>query len=263
MSLTARLIALAVSATLIPPLCAQSPDLSELIDAIQQLRQQMERIQVIVERLSASTAGVKNSDGDPSVGWQEARKQYEIGIQAEKERRFEEAVEGFTRSLSIDPSNDAAYLHRGGAYLSSGKALEAIADFTQALRVQPNTAEAYRLRSMAYASLSRNAEAAADMNEAARRTGQAPQPAPPESGKPAKAAPPMEIAESQRTPDFDFKPILFTRMRSIAVEQLPVEPVWNGAKTPEIAPAFKPVVGQFNRPPRDNSSGEQARVAFQ
>lgn len=102
--------------------------------------------------------------------WQDAGKAYAEGAKAEDQRRYSDAVNSFSAVLRLDPTNDAAYFHRGLAYLQQGENARAIGDLSEALRLQPQNARAYVARATALANSGNESGAISDLDEALQRS---------------------------------------------------------------------------------------------
>lgn len=78
----------------------------------------------------------------------------------------QEAVQDFTRSIEIVPTNEAAYLNRGVANARLRQSEEAIADYSTAIDLLPIYACSYANRALENEELGRYREALDDLNEA-------------------------------------------------------------------------------------------------
>ena len=80
------------------------------------------------------------------------------GIAYASARKFDQAVDDFTRAIEINPGNAFAYLNRGIVYSKivysktgaglTGAAGRALSDYTKAIEIDPMFAEAYYLRAV-------------------------------------------------------------------------------------------------------------------
>jgi len=60
------------------------------------------------------------------------------------------AVEDYTRSLELNPSNIKTYNNRGYSYAKSGNYEAAIADYDQAIQLDPSNSHAYHNRGISF-----------------------------------------------------------------------------------------------------------------
>lgn len=83
-----------------------------------------------------------------------------------EERKYPEAIEGYTEAIRLDPDDAVAYNNRGSAYDNSGDYKAAIADYNKAIELKPDFAEAYYNRGNAYSDSGDHKAAIADYNKA-------------------------------------------------------------------------------------------------
>ena len=76
-------------------------------------------------------------------------KGYEAGIA----KRWEEALNAFSKGIELDPYDAEAYYNRGITYSALGKYQQALKEYTKAIELKPNNADAYYLRGEAYGKL--------------------------------------------------------------------------------------------------------------
>lgn len=60
------------------------------------------------------------------------------------------AVEDYTRSLELNPSNIKTFNNRGYSYAKSGNYEAAIADYDQAIQLDPSNSHAYHNRGISF-----------------------------------------------------------------------------------------------------------------
>lgn len=89
----------------------------------------------------------------------------ECAVEALDNGRLGEAIDYFTRVITINPLDSFAYFDRGLAYESSGKYCDAIADFTRAIKIDPGNVDNYFLRAIAYDKIGNYDLAVADYNK--------------------------------------------------------------------------------------------------
>ena len=65
-----------------------------------------------------------------------------IGQVYHVQKRYDEALKSYDKSLSLDPGYDLAYVNRGKTLLVVGRKDQAIADFRRALQINPANGEA-------------------------------------------------------------------------------------------------------------------------
>jgi tetratricopeptide (TPR) repeat protein len=70
-----------------------------------------------------------------------------------RNRRYDQAISDFTRTLEIHPRYAWAYSNRGTVHTDTGRYDQAIVDFTKALELDPGYAALYDNRTRAYYSL--------------------------------------------------------------------------------------------------------------
>jgi tetratricopeptide (TPR) repeat protein len=85
--------------------------------------------------------------------------------------KLDESIIDYTRSLRLDPGDDAAYFIRGRAYVAKSDYASALADFSKAIALRP-TEPAYRIARARVLQLAGKADAAnEDLLEASRLRG--------------------------------------------------------------------------------------------
>ena len=87
---------------------------------------------------------------------------FQRGIEAHKERKLDEAIKHYTKSIQLEPDNlilTRAYNNRGNAYEGKGEHDLAFEDYSMAIKINPDDADAYFYRGFTY-ELRRDFEAA-------------------------------------------------------------------------------------------------------
>ena len=85
------------------------------------------------------------------------------GIEAHKERKLDEAIKHYTKSIQLGPDNlilTRAYNNRGNAYEGKRKYDLAFEDYSMAIKIDPDDADAYFYRGFTYEELKRDFEKA-------------------------------------------------------------------------------------------------------
>ena len=75
------------------------------------------------------------------------------GIEAHKERKLDEAIKHYTKSIQLEPDNlmlTRAYNNRGNAYDGKGEQDLAFDDYSMAIKINPDDADAYFYRGSTY-----------------------------------------------------------------------------------------------------------------
>src|SRR5271170_1807070 len=88
------------------------------------------------------------------------------GLRLEAAGQFATAEQAFTDVIAQDPSEAAAYLHRGRVRLITGRAKEALEDADAAVRLLSNTGEPFELRARVLIGLGRATEGIKDYDRA-------------------------------------------------------------------------------------------------
>jgi tetratricopeptide (TPR) repeat protein/Zn-dependent protease with chaperone function len=105
---------------------------------------------------------------DPSLEWEQARGQVELGGILLRAGDTAAAIAQYDRAIERDPDGLGLYLQRSEAHTIAGDLTRADADFTRALELDPHCAEALAGRARTRAAQGRHAEATADALAAAR-----------------------------------------------------------------------------------------------
>lgn len=78
------------------------------------------------------------------------------------------AIDLFSEMISIDPSNETAYMNRANAYVQSGQVAQGLADLSYLINVKPSFAEAWFNRGVGYLAAAKYERAIADFGETLR-----------------------------------------------------------------------------------------------
>src|SRR6266496_2399385 len=98
----------------------------------------------------------------------DAKECFDRAMALTDEEQYDQAIELFTRVLSLQPDYPEAYLHRGRCYDRKADHDRAIADFNEAIRCNPTHGKLYHFRGVSYAKKEDYDRAMADYNEALR-----------------------------------------------------------------------------------------------
>lgn len=88
------------------------------------------------------------------------------GVAYEKAGKSEQAIDDYTRAISLFPSYYEAFFSRGTAYDRMGRFDQAIEDYSSAISLKPSSYEAYTNRGLAYKKIGQRAEAITDFERA-------------------------------------------------------------------------------------------------
>ncbi|MBW1726356.1 MAG: tetratricopeptide repeat protein [Deltaproteobacteria bacterium] len=72
------------------------------------------------------------------------------GVANVKLKKYNQAIEDFSRAIKLDPNNAEYYYKRGVTYGNLNQHQKAIEDFNEAIRLNPKYAEAYSNRGFVY-----------------------------------------------------------------------------------------------------------------
>src|SRR5579883_93763 len=84
---------------------------------------------------------------------------YDLGIKALDEKRYDAAVENFTKAVAADPKDYTAYFNLGLAYSLQGKDVEAVPQYKKALELKPDVYQANLNLGISLLRLKQSAEA--------------------------------------------------------------------------------------------------------
>ena len=84
---------------------------------------------------------------------------YELGIKALDDKRYDAAVENFTKAIAADPKDYTAFFNLALAYSLQGKDAEAVPEYKKALELKPNLYQANLNLAISLLRLKQNAEA--------------------------------------------------------------------------------------------------------
>ncbi len=91
---------------------------------------------------------------------------FDLGIFELKSRRYQAAIEAFSKAIEINPHDDMAYNHRGIAWSQKGDYDRAVADYTKAIDINPRYTNAYNHRGIAWTQKGDYDQAIADYTKA-------------------------------------------------------------------------------------------------
>nr|WP_264478111.1 tetratricopeptide repeat protein [Planktothrix agardhii] len=91
---------------------------------------------------------------------------YNQGISAFNQKKYEQAINTFTRALSLDPNHADAYVWRSDAYIQLGQYQQTIEDCTQIISIDSDNIPAYVRRGFARLSLEEYQQSLEDSNRA-------------------------------------------------------------------------------------------------
>lgn len=106
---------------------------------------------------SKNKTKIKDEDNSVSLFMQ--------GQQDVSDKKYQEAIDCFTKVIKMTNNNIGAYYNRGTSYLYLGKAIEAIQDFDQVLSIDSNYTDAYNNRGLAYSFIQNLEKAKADFDK--------------------------------------------------------------------------------------------------
>jgi tetratricopeptide (TPR) repeat protein len=84
----------------------------------------------------------------------------------QQQKRYDAAIEGYSRALTVDPHSVGTLVNRGATYDEQGKHDQAIADYDAALAIAPRSVEALSNRGLAYRETGQHDRAIADFDAA-------------------------------------------------------------------------------------------------
>jgi tetratricopeptide (TPR) repeat protein len=115
--------------------------------------------------LAKGDAG-KQADYANAAKYLDAMNWFYKGMTSWHSDNFNDAIDAYTRTVELDPTNWTAYLNRGSAYASLGNYQQAINDDNKALELFPNYAVAYYNRGIYYKALNNVHQAINDYSKA-------------------------------------------------------------------------------------------------
>lgn len=83
-----------------------------------------------------------------------------------KQKKYDRAIETYTRAIQLNPNDYALYNNRGAAFYATGEFQKAIADYTKALELNPYHFSAYNNRGVVYQEIGSIEQAIADFRKA-------------------------------------------------------------------------------------------------
>lgn len=95
-----------------------------------------------------------------------AKEYIDLGISMYKKKDYKEAIKCFTKIISLDDTNYAAYLLRGDSYLGIKKFKYALKDFSRAISMEPDDKELYLKKGVAYSGLRKYNDAIPELDKA-------------------------------------------------------------------------------------------------
>jgi|GEM_PF-2208139 len=96
----------------------------------------------------------------------DSKSYYDQGMKDFKEKRYDKAIENFSKAIEVDPNNNHAYMMRGATYRQKGLLDTAIEDYNKAIKLDPNDGIAYSNRGFAYSKKGQFDMAIEDFNTA-------------------------------------------------------------------------------------------------
>ena len=94
----------------------------------------------------------------------------ELGLNLSEQDEFVDAIEAYTKAISLDSNNALAYYNRGLAFYQLRNHKAALADFNTTIELRPDVAVAYKKRALILIYLENYADAIADYEQAAKLT---------------------------------------------------------------------------------------------
>ncbi|TFK41280.1 hypothetical protein BDQ12DRAFT_600655 [Crucibulum laeve] len=91
----------------------------------------------------ASTSGTSSPKAPSAEDKAEAEKLKASGNALMSSKKYDEAIDSYTKAVALDPSNPVYYSNRAAAHSSKGDHLAAVGDAEQAISVDPKFVKAY------------------------------------------------------------------------------------------------------------------------
>ena len=73
-------------------------------------------------------------------------KQYDKGYTCAEQKKYQLAVDEYSKSILLDHNNSLVYHARANAYSDFNLQNEAIADYTKAIKLNPDDSSSFKLR---------------------------------------------------------------------------------------------------------------------
>jgi serine/threonine protein kinase len=91
---------------------------------------------------------------------------YRQGDKFYTQRKYDKAIEAYTKAIELNPNDSGVYNNRGIVYHLTSKYQEAIADYTRAAELNPHHFSAYNNRGLVYEEIGNVEQAIADFKKA-------------------------------------------------------------------------------------------------
>ena len=118
------------------------------------------------EKIDKNEELLKNDPNKESVvNGTLSQKAKEAGNDYLRAKDYEQALESYTRALSLNPKNTAAYFNRALVYLKQFKYRKAAEDCDKAILLEPDYTKAYHRRALAYMELKEYEKALEDLKK--------------------------------------------------------------------------------------------------
>ncbi len=147
---------------LMPSLCEKVPTLPKAVEQVlaKALSKDPKERYESVQAFSAALQSAVFIDGKTKEQWKEE------GDAHSEAKRYEEAIDAYSRAIELAPTYATAYNNRGIAYFNQQHYEQAIADYNRAIELDPTYAKAYHNRGYAYDDLGHYEQAIADYSSA-------------------------------------------------------------------------------------------------
>ena len=100
--------------------------------------------------------------------WTTGAGEDEAGREALKAKKYDEAIDHFTRAIRGNPKNADAYLGRSQAYLTKGELRKALDDSDKVVMLAPNAVPGHLIRAKVLQAMGKPSQAVAALNNALR-----------------------------------------------------------------------------------------------